>query len=62
MFPASLRAYVERALSRCKDEGQKSACQDIMKEVSAGASPPLKSTNFLKYLAFKYIQKYLFDG
>lgn len=34
MFPSSLKAYVERALARCKDESQKSACQDIMKEVS----------------------------
>ncbi|KAL2609397.1 hypothetical protein R1flu_027970 [Riccia fluitans] len=38
MFPPALRAYVERALSRCKDEAQKSACQDIMKEMITKAS------------------------
>ncbi|KAL3699330.1 hypothetical protein R1sor_017352 [Riccia sorocarpa] len=38
MFPPALRAYVERALSRCKDEAQKSACQDIMKEMITSAS------------------------
>ncbi|BFI21799.1 SAC3 family protein LENG8/THP3 [Marchantia polymorpha subsp. ruderalis] len=38
MFPPALRAYVERALSRCKDEAQKSACQDIMKEMITTAS------------------------
>lgn len=38
MFPSSLRAYVERALSRCKDEGQKRACQEIMKEMITTAS------------------------
>ncbi|KAI3915823.1 hypothetical protein MKX01_013279 [Papaver californicum] len=32
-FPVSLRAYVERALSRCKDDSQKAACQNIMKEM-----------------------------
>ncbi|XP_026415385.1 SAC3 family protein A-like isoform X1 [Papaver somniferum] len=32
-FPVSLRAYVERALSRCKDDLQKAACQNIMKEM-----------------------------
>ncbi|KAI3965027.1 hypothetical protein MKX01_013958 [Papaver californicum] len=32
-FPVSLRAYVERALSRCKDDSQKEACQNIMKEM-----------------------------
>ncbi|MCO5615030.1 hypothetical protein L7F22_069318 [Adiantum nelumboides] len=38
MFPPSLRAYVERALARCKDEGQKRACQEIMKEMITTAS------------------------
>ncbi|KAH7428382.1 hypothetical protein KP509_10G090000 [Ceratopteris richardii] len=38
MFPPSLRAYVERALARCKDEGQKRACQEIMKEMITKAS------------------------
>lgn len=38
MFPSSLRAYVERALSRCKDETQKAACQDIMKDMITNAS------------------------
>ncbi|CAM6085017.1 unnamed protein product [Calypogeia fissa] len=38
MFPSSLKAYVERALARCKDESQKSACQDIMKEMITAAS------------------------
>eukprot|EP00250_Pteridium_aquilinum_P020939 c24992_g1_i2 orf=676-3387(-) len=38
MFPPSLRAYVERALSRCTDEGQKRACQEIMKEMITTAS------------------------
>jgi hypothetical protein len=38
MFPSSLRAYVERALSRCKDESQKVACQDIMKDMITSAS------------------------
>lgn len=38
MFPPSLRAYVERALSRCKDEAQKKACQEIMKEMITSAS------------------------
>eukprot|EP01018_Ginkgo_biloba_P020215 Gb_20470 [translate_table: standard] len=38
MFPPSLRAYVERALARCKDEAQKVACQDIMKEMITKAS------------------------
>jgi hypothetical protein len=37
MFPSSLRAYVERALSRCKDESQKVACQDIMKDMITSA-------------------------
>ncbi|KAK3018511.1 hypothetical protein RJ639_003684 [Escallonia herrerae] len=32
MFPKSLRGYVERALSRCKDDTQKIACQVAMKE------------------------------
>ncbi|KAK2979310.1 hypothetical protein RJ640_013274 [Escallonia rubra] len=32
MFPKSLRGYVERALSRCKDDMQKIACQAAMKE------------------------------
>lgn len=38
MFPSSLRAYVERALSRCKDESQKAACQGMMKDVITNAS------------------------
>ncbi|KAI3470683.1 hypothetical protein Pfo_027346 [Paulownia fortunei] len=33
MFPKSLRGYVERALARCKNDRQKTACQAIMKEV-----------------------------
>ncbi|XP_068669228.1 SAC3 family protein A-like isoform X2 [Aristolochia californica] len=37
-FPASLRAYVERALGRCKDDSQKAACQNIMKEMITKAS------------------------
>nr|XP_024395611.1 SAC3 family protein A-like isoform X1 [Physcomitrium patens] len=37
-FPSSLRAYVERALSRCKDESQKAACQEIMKDMITMAS------------------------
>ncbi|XP_010669752.2 SAC3 family protein A isoform X2 [Beta vulgaris subsp. vulgaris] len=32
MFPSSLRGYVERALARCKDEKQRAACQEVMKE------------------------------
>ncbi|GAB4836517.1 hypothetical protein Ancab_001429 [Ancistrocladus abbreviatus] len=38
MFPASLRGYVERALARCKDERQMSACQEIMKEMITKAT------------------------
>ncbi|KAG0573065.1 hypothetical protein KC19_VG145600 [Ceratodon purpureus] len=38
MFPSSLRAYVERALSRCKDESQKGACQNIMKDMITTSS------------------------
>ncbi|XP_010253399.1 PREDICTED: SAC3 family protein A isoform X2 [Nelumbo nucifera] len=38
MFPTSLRAYVERALARCKDDSQKAACQNIMKEMITKAS------------------------
>ncbi|KAI3761785.1 hypothetical protein L1987_52207 [Smallanthus sonchifolius] len=38
MLPKSLRGYVERALSRCKDDRQMSACQDILKEVITKAS------------------------
>ncbi|KAJ4979768.1 hypothetical protein NE237_010548 [Protea cynaroides] len=38
MFPTSLRAYVERALSRCKEDSQKAACQNIMKEMITNAS------------------------
>lgn len=34
MFPKSLRGYVERALARCKDEKQMTACQAVLKEVS----------------------------
>ncbi|OVA09971.1 SAC3/GANP/Nin1/mts3/eIF-3 p25 [Macleaya cordata] len=37
-FPISLRAYVERALARCKDDLQKAACQNIMKEMITKAS------------------------
>ncbi|KAG0574322.1 hypothetical protein KC19_VG254300 [Ceratodon purpureus] len=38
MFPSSLRAYVERALSRCKDESQKAACQVVLKDMITNAS------------------------
>ncbi|KAH9302764.1 hypothetical protein KI387_014347, partial [Taxus chinensis] len=38
MFPSSLFHYVERALARCKDEAQKTACQDIMKQMITKAS------------------------
>ncbi|KAF6171041.1 hypothetical protein GIB67_014621 [Kingdonia uniflora] len=38
MFPASLRAYVERALARCKSDTQKAACQNILKEIITKAS------------------------
>ncbi|XP_043701015.1 SAC3 family protein A-like isoform X3 [Telopea speciosissima] len=38
MFPMSLRAYVERALSRCKEDSQKATCQNIMKEMITKAS------------------------
>ncbi|KAK9050258.1 hypothetical protein SSX86_030772, partial [Deinandra increscens subsp. villosa] len=38
MLPKSLRGYVERALARCKDDRQMSACQDILKEVITKAS------------------------
>ncbi|XP_057837465.2 SAC3 family protein A isoform X2 [Cryptomeria japonica] len=38
MFPPSLFHYVERALARCKDEAQKTACQDIMKQMITKAS------------------------
>lgn len=38
MFPASLRGYVERALARCKDEKQRAACQEIMKEMITKAT------------------------
>ncbi|KAF9590885.1 hypothetical protein IFM89_000141 [Coptis chinensis] len=37
-FPQSLRAYVERALARCKSDLQKTACQTIMKEIITKAS------------------------
>eukprot|EP00252_Welwitschia_mirabilis_P019719 TRINITY_DN4645_c0_g1_i4.p1 TRINITY_DN4645_c0_g1~~TRINITY_DN4645_c0_g1_i4.p1 ORF type:complete len:920 (+),score=183.14 TRINITY_DN4645_c0_g1_i4:460-3219(+) len=37
-FPPSLFHYVERALARCKDEAQKAACQNIMKEIIVKAS------------------------
>nr|PNR60376.1 hypothetical protein PHYPA_003169 [Physcomitrium patens] len=37
-FPSSLRTYVERALSRCKDESQKATCQEIMKDMITRAS------------------------
>ncbi|KAK3034449.1 hypothetical protein RJ639_034686 [Escallonia herrerae] len=38
MFPNSLRGYVERALSRCKDDKQMIACQAAMKEVITKAT------------------------
>ncbi|XP_021722302.1 SAC3 family protein A-like isoform X1 [Chenopodium quinoa] len=38
MFPASLRGYVERALARCKDEKQRAACQEAMKEIITKAT------------------------
>ncbi|WOG86393.1 hypothetical protein DCAR_0205596 [Daucus carota subsp. sativus] len=38
MFPKSLRGYVERALSRCKDDKQMAACQEVMKEVITKAT------------------------
>ncbi|KAK1381655.1 SAC3 family protein A [Heracleum sosnowskyi] len=38
MFPNSLRGYVERALSRCKDDKQMAACQEVMKEVITKAT------------------------
>lgn len=34
MFPKSLRGYVERALARCKGDGQMAASQVVLKEVS----------------------------
>ncbi|KAL5569181.1 hypothetical protein UlMin_025756 [Ulmus minor] len=37
-FPASLRGYVERALARCKDDIQKAASQDVMKEMITKAT------------------------
>ncbi|KAL8533374.1 hypothetical protein ACS0TY_009673 [Phlomoides rotata] len=37
-FPKSLRGYVERALTRCKNDKQKAACQAIMKEVITKAT------------------------
>lgn len=37
-FPPSLFHYVERALARCKDETQKTACQDLLKEMITKAS------------------------
>ncbi|KAA8534293.1 hypothetical protein F0562_031810 [Nyssa sinensis] len=38
VFPKSLRGYVERALTRCKDDTQMAACQDVMKEVITKAT------------------------
>ncbi|CAH9065434.1 unnamed protein product [Cuscuta europaea] len=38
VFPKSLRGYVERALARCKDDAQMTACQDIMKEIITKAT------------------------
>ncbi|KAL2323874.1 hypothetical protein Fmac_022932 [Flemingia macrophylla] len=38
MFPKSLRGYVERALSRCKDDKQMAACQAVMKEMITKAT------------------------
>ncbi|KAL8051472.1 hypothetical protein ABFX02_06G150200 [Erythranthe guttata] len=37
-FPKSLRGYVERALARCKNDRQKTACQATMKEVITKAT------------------------
>uniref|UniRef100_A0A7N0UCR1 PCI domain-containing protein n=1 Tax=Kalanchoe fedtschenkoi TaxID=63787 RepID=A0A7N0UCR1_KALFE len=38
IFPKSLRGYVERALTRCKDEEQKAASQAVMKEIITKAT------------------------
>ncbi|XP_027938422.1 SAC3 family protein A isoform X2 [Vigna unguiculata] len=38
MFPKSLRGYVERALARCKDDKQMTACQAVMKEMITKAT------------------------
>ncbi|XP_074276284.1 SAC3 family protein A isoform X1 [Silene latifolia] len=38
VFPAALRGYVERALARCKDEKQRAACQEVMKEIITKAT------------------------
>ncbi|CAO2826183.1 unnamed protein product [Amaranthus hypochondriacus] len=38
IFPPSLRGYVERALARCKDEKQRAACQEVMKEIITKAT------------------------
>ncbi|KAL0456683.1 UNVERIFIED_CONTAM: SAC3 family protein A, partial [Sesamum latifolium] len=38
MFPKSLRGYVERALARCKNDRQKTACQAVLKEVITKAT------------------------
>ncbi|XP_057475534.1 SAC3 family protein A-like isoform X2 [Actinidia eriantha] len=38
MFPKSLRGYVERALSRCRDDTQMTSCQATMKEVITKAT------------------------
>ncbi|XP_004495814.1 SAC3 family protein A isoform X1 [Cicer arietinum] len=38
MFPKSLRGYVERALARCKDEKQMTACQAVLKEMITKAT------------------------
>ncbi|KAK4480465.1 hypothetical protein RD792_013538 [Penstemon davidsonii] len=37
-FPKSLRGYVERVLARCRDDRQKAASQEIMKEVITKAT------------------------
>ncbi|XP_039067370.1 SAC3 family protein A-like [Hibiscus syriacus] len=38
VFPRSLKNYVQRALSQCKDEKQSAACQEIMKEIITKAT------------------------
>ncbi|KNA25782.1 hypothetical protein SOVF_003800 isoform A [Spinacia oleracea] len=38
IFPAALRGYVERALARCKDEKQRAASQEVMKEIITKAT------------------------
>ncbi|TXG49644.1 hypothetical protein EZV62_025519 [Acer yangbiense] len=38
MFPKSLRGYVERALARCKDDTEMTACQAVLKEIITTAT------------------------